>query len=338
MGQIPTKHSLENPVRLILGGDVMLGRLVKEAILKNGPGYPLGKVSATLSQADLTLVNLECALTSSTSEWSGEPKSFHFGAPPEAVHSLLQAGIDGVSLANNHILDYGVEGLLETIALLKRNEIEFAGAGVNLNEASKPILFKRHGIQFGMFSYCDHQEDFAARENRPGIAFLSLQNEEKALEQIRKDVFQMKTAEVDWPILSLHWGPNLAWQPSKHFKSFAHAVIDSGFKILFGHSAHVFHGVEIYKGCPIFYSTGDFVDDYYVEPDFKNDHQLFFELEIKGRRLHRIILHPIFIQECQAIPANREQSEYIVKQMTRLCKEMGTEVEQKEERAWIPVR
>lgn len=116
------------------------------------------------------------------------------------------------------------------------------------------------------------------------------------------------------------------------------AVIDSGFRTLFGHSAHVFHGLEICKGCPIFYSTGDFVDDYYVEPDFKNDHQLFFELEIKGRRLHRIILHPIFIQECQAIPANREQSEYIMKQNTGLCKEMGTEVEQKEERAWIPVR
>jgi poly-gamma-glutamate synthesis protein (capsule biosynthesis protein) len=334
---ISNKDSVQETVRLILGGDIMLGRMVKGAILRHGPEYPLGEVSEVLKKADLTLVNLECALTSSKTQWPGEPKAFYFGAPPEAIQSLIGAGIDGVSLANNHTLDYGVEGLLETVDLLKKNEIEFAGAGVNLKEARRPAIIERHGIKFGWVAYSDHQEDFAAIETRPGIAYLNLEDEEKAIEQIREDLLQMKKAKVDWPILSLHWGPNMVLRPSIRFKHFAHAVIDSGFKILFGHSAHVFHGVEIYKNCPIFYSTGDFVDDYYVDPDFKNDHQLFFELEVKGSDLDRITLHPIFIQKCQTVPAKEEQFEYIVKKMTGLCKEMGTKVEQKGNKVWIRV-
>lgn len=337
--KLPNEESRpDETVRLILCGDLMLGRLVNKAILKYGPGYPLGKVSDTLKKADLTLVNLESAITSSTSKWPGEPKAFYFGAAPEAIESLLQAGIDGVSLANNHTLDFGETGLLETIDLLKRNKIEYAGAGSNLKAAREPMIFKRNGIQFGMVAYCDHQEDFTAGDSRPGTAFLNLEDEKKALEQIREDLLKMKRAGVDWPILSLHWGPNMVWRPSRYFREFSHTVIDSGYKILFGHSAHVFHGVEIYKLSPIFYSTGDFVDDYYVDPDFKNDHQLFFELEINGGELDRIILHPVFIQECRTVPADKEQAEYIVKQMTRLCQEMGTKVEQKGARVWIPVR
>jgi poly-gamma-glutamate capsule biosynthesis protein CapA/YwtB (metallophosphatase superfamily) len=332
------KHLSDETVRLVLCGDLMLGRLVNKAILKYGPGYPLGKVSEALKKADLTLINLESAITSSTSKWPGEPKAFYFGAAPEAIESLLQAGIDGVSLANNHTLDFGTAGLLETIDLLKRNKIEYAGAGANLKEAREPMIFKRHGIQFGMVADCDHQEDFAAGEDHPGIAYLNLEDEEKAIEQIREDLLEMQSAGVDWPILSLHWGPNMVWRPSPYFKEFAHSVIDSGFKILYGHSAHVFHGVEIYKQCPIFYSAGDFVDDYYVDSDFKNDHQIFFELEIKGGNLDRIILHPVFIHECRTVPADREQTEYVVKQMRLLCKELGTKIEQKEENAWIPAR
>jgi hypothetical protein len=79
------------------------------------------------------------------------------------------------------------------------------------------------------------------------------------------------------------------------------------------------------------------VDDYYADPDFKNNHQLFFEIEVTGGCLDWIVLHRIYIQECQAVPAKRRQSEYIVKQMNLLYKELGAKAEQKEEMAWIPV-
>jgi poly-gamma-glutamate capsule biosynthesis protein CapA/YwtB (metallophosphatase superfamily) len=116
-----------------------------------------------LSQADLTLVNLKCALTSSITEWPAkEPKPFNFGAALEASQSIIWAGIDGVSLANNLTFDYGVEGLLETTDLLKKSRIEFSGAGFKLKEARKLEIFKRHGMRFGVASYCDHQEDFTS--------------------------------------------------------------------------------------------------------------------------------------------------------------------------------
>jgi poly-gamma-glutamate capsule biosynthesis protein CapA/YwtB (metallophosphatase superfamily) len=322
-------------VRIILGGDVMLGRLVGQQFRRFGPGYPLGRIAQMMKQADMTLINLECAITTSQQRWPGRPKAFYFGAPPEAVLSLGGAGVDLVSLANNHILDYGEEGLGDTLRLLQEQKIGFAGAGRNLREARRPSLRERKGIRFGMVAYCDHQEDFSAEEDRTGMAYLDLRDRGEALIQMRKSLDQMKEANVDWPILSLHWGPNSVHRPSAEFVEIAHAAIDLGYTILFGHSAHIFHGVEIYRGRPIFYSAGDLVDDYYVDPELKNDHQLLFEIETKGGALQRIRFHPVFIMNCQTQHANPEQSEYIASRIVRLSAEMGTEVQQKDGQIWI---
>jgi poly-gamma-glutamate synthesis protein (capsule biosynthesis protein) len=105
--------------------------------------------------------------------------------------------------------------------------------------------------------------------------------------------------------------------------------------MLFGHSAHVFHGIEIYKGRPIFYSAGDLVDDYTVDPDFKNDHQLLFDLELTRSALRRIELHPVFIEDCRTVPATGEAREDIVRRVTALCTEMGTVVRRDGDRVWI---
>jgi poly-gamma-glutamate synthesis protein (capsule biosynthesis protein) len=145
----------------------------------------------------------------------------------------------------------------------------------------------------------------------------------------------LQRAAVDWPILSLHWGPNMVFRPSLKFRRIAHAAIDMGWKILFGHSAHVFQGIEIYRGCPIMYAAGDLVDDYYVHPDFKNDHQLLFEMELTRDALQRIVLHPVFIEECRIQPATREQAKYIAAWMAELCDEMGTRVQQDGDKLWI---
>jgi len=326
---------MKGTVRFVLGGDAMLGRLVKEKIERVGPEYPLEKIVATMKQADLTLVNLECAITSSERRWLGAPKAFYFSAPPEAVQTLVGAGVNLVSLANNHTLDYGEEGLLETIRLLRSHEIGFAGAGANAKEARAPFFIERDGIKFGMVAYCDHQEDFAAEVARPGISYLDLRDEKGSLDLIREDLDLMRKAQVDWPILSLHWGPNMIHRPADRFVRLAHAAIDCGYGLIFGHSAHVFHGIEIYRGRPIFYSAGDLVDDYYVDTDFKNDHQLLFELELTRSELWRIVLHPVFIENCRADTATGDQFEYIVRQITKLCTEMGTVVQREENQVWI---
>ncbi len=310
-------------VRLVLGGDVMLGRMVGEHIKQRGADYPLGALAPFLRGCDLTVVNLECAITRSTEVWSGEPKAFYFGAPPAAVHSLLDAGVGGVTLANNHVLDFDVAGLRDTLRALSEHGIGYAGAGLNLTEARAPLLLESNGVTFGIVAYCDHQADFAASATAPGIAYLDLTDEAGALERFRASLDQIKQKRVDWPILSLHWGPNMVLRPSRSFVNLAHAAIDMGYRILFGHSAHVFHGIEIYRGCPILYAAGDVVDDYYVHPQFRNDHQLLFELELTSSVLRGIRLHPVFIDACRVQPATGNQIEYTFARATQLCREMG---------------
>ncbi|MGZ8292170.1 MAG: CapA family protein [Telluria sp.] len=333
---LPASASAQ-PVRLMLGGDLMLGRIVAKAIRRFGPRYPLLGVAPLMRGADLTIVNLECAITSSTTEWRGAPKAFYFGAPPAAIDSLLDAGVDLASLANNHALDFEVEGLLDTLRLLGANNIAWAGAGNNLHEALTPAIVERKGIRFGMAALCDHQADFATGPRLPGTAYVDLDDEPAALALMRKLLAAVRREDVDWPILSLHWGPNMVWQPSRAFRRIAHAAIDMGWKILFGHSAHVFHGIELYRGCPIIYAAGDLVDDYYVDPEFRNDHQLLFELQLDRGALRGIALHPLLIADCQATLARGEHFAYIARQMTKLCGRMGTQVRTSGAKMWISI-
>jgi poly-gamma-glutamate synthesis protein (capsule biosynthesis protein) len=313
------------PLRVMFGGDTMLGRTVKERILRHGPRYPLGAIAPLMRQADLAIVNLECAITKSTNLWPGEPKAFYFGAPPAAVESLVDANVGLVNLANNHALDYDVHGLLDTLKTLDNHAIAHAGAGRDAAAAFQPAVVQCKHLSFGMAAFCDHQEDFAAATGRPGIAWLDLEDEEAALAVFADSLSKLSAAGATWPILSLHWGPNMVWRPAKRYQRLAHKAIDMGWKIVYGHSAHVFHGVELYRGCPILYATGDLVDDYYVDRDFRNDHQLLFELQLGPRALHRIVMHPVFIEDCRTLPATSAQRDWTFRQMAQLCREFGTE-------------
>lgn len=322
-------------MRVVFGGDVMLGRTVSAWIRRFGPQYPLRGVARQLRDADLAIVNLECAITESLQHWKGEPKAFYFGAPLAAVNALSDAGIDLVSLANNHILDYDFQGLSDTRWHLHAHGIGNAGAGDDIRQAMAPAIVDRNGTRFAMVAMCDHQADFAATPNRPGMAYIDFADEAEALDVIERALAPLRQARVDWPILSLHWGPNLAPEPSPLFRRVAHAAIDMGWKILFGHSPHVFHGVELYRGCPILYAAGDLVDDYQVDPVLQNDHQLLFELEIDGDTLQRILLHPVVIADCQARPATGAQYDYIARRITALSEAMGTRVSRFQEQLWI---
>lgn len=317
---------MNTDIKVILGGDVMLGRMVKDIIASEGMNYPMEFIAPIMRQGDLTIINLECAITSHEQLWHGAQKAFYFGAPPAAADIIKNCGVDLVSLANNHILDFDYAGLLDTLHYLKLNHVKYTGAGRNANEAYQPACLVVKNTKFGMTAFCDHQADFAALENSPGMAHLAHNDENKVLEQLHSSLVQMQTEKVDWPILSLHWGPNMVLRPSTQFVRIAHAAIDMGYKIIFGHSAHVFHGIEIYKGYPIIYAAGDLVDDYYVDTEFKNDHQLLFEINIQDNVLHHIKLYPVFIANCQTKPADHEQFAFIQQRMKLLCKEFGTTV------------
>ena len=330
-----TRPELASGCRLMLGGDVMLGRMVGDAMLRLGSDYPLAPVAALLRQGDLAMVNLECAITATTHRWPGAPKAFYFCAPPQAAQTLADARITLVSLANNHMLDFGVAGLFDTLRHLNAQGIRYAGAGATLQDATAPVMIDCRGIRFGMAAFCDHQADFAAQQNSPGIAYLDLDDEFAAVAVLRKALEPLRSAAVDWPILSLHWGPNMVLRPSIKFRRLAHAAVNMGWKILLGHSAHVFQGIEIYQGCPIIYAAGDLVDDYYVDPYFKNDRQLLFEIELDRNTLRCIRLHPLLIKDCQTQFAAGEDAESAITWMQAICREMGTLVQREGRKYWI---
>ncbi|HVL76346.1 MAG TPA: CapA family protein, partial [Noviherbaspirillum sp.] len=266
-------------------------------------------------------------ITESTARWRGAGKAFYFGAPPQAADCLARAGVDLVSLANNHALDFDYAGLADTFRILQARGIAWAGAGEDERAATSVATLARGGLRFGMAAFCDHQQDFAAGPATPGIAWLDLADEAGTLHRWRAALDDLHEAGVNWPILSLHWGSNLAIRPPQRFRRLAHAAIDMGWRILFGHSAHVYQGVELYRGCPILYAAGDLVDDYYVDPELRNDLQFLFELELDAVRLRAIRMWPLRIDDCRSEPADPSMFAEMAETMIGRCAELGTPVE-----------
>ncbi len=152
-------------VTLALTGDVMLGRNLNEAIRYYGISYPWGNVLEVVKQADLRLINLECCITAHDVPIK-TPKVFLFRSGPENVEVLKVAGIDFVSLANNHILDFDEGGLIETLETLDRAGISHAGAGKDIVEASSPAFLESKGIRFGIKAGEQRPADNIADGNR----------------------------------------------------------------------------------------------------------------------------------------------------------------------------
>src|SRR5665647_2401331 len=159
---------------LAFTGDVMLGRLVNERLESMQPEEVWGDVLPHLEQADLRIINLECALTTHLQPWTRTWKMFHFRADPEAVRVLQAAHIDACALANNHILDYEEQGLRDTLRILNASGIRHAGAGANDKEAAAPAIIEMHGVapsRVALLSFTDNEPDFAAGSEHPGTNY-----------------------------------------------------------------------------------------------------------------------------------------------------------------------
>ncbi|MBM3957295.1 MAG: CapA family protein [Gemmatimonadetes bacterium] len=258
-------------VSIALAGDVMLGRLVNDLIYEAGPAYVWGEMLESLRAYDLFLVNLEFALTSHTEPWhDGAFKAFYFRADPSAVESLQEAGVDFASLANNHALDFQVAGMLETLRVLEGAGIAHAGAGENAAAARVPAVLRAKGLRVGVVSWADYPVEWAAGEDSPGINFTPVSVEAEDFAAVERAI-RAAREQADFVVFSIHWGPNWRVRPPEGFRRFARAVIDAGVDVFWGHSAHIVQGVEFYSGRPILYDTGDFVDDYAVDPEKRND-------------------------------------------------------------------
>jgi poly-gamma-glutamate capsule biosynthesis protein CapA/YwtB (metallophosphatase superfamily) len=319
---------------LALTGDVMLGRGVNEALRSAAPEEPWGDVLPLLHSADLRIINLECAITEHTRPWSRTPKVFHFRADPLAVEVLRAAHIDACSLANNHTLDFEEQGLLDTLAHLEAAGIRYAGAGRDLKEAALPVLLEG-GV--ALVACTDNEPPFAAGTDKPGTNYLPVSLEPEVMRRVGEAVGAAREAGARTVVLSNHWGPNMVERPRGSFRRFARAVVDLGVDVYYGHSAHVFQGVEIYKGKPILYDTGDFIDDYAVDPRLRNDRSFLFRVSVEGGDLKRLELFPVSLPYARVELAKGDEREAILDRMVSLSTEMGTAFERREDRLVLEI-
>jgi poly-gamma-glutamate synthesis protein (capsule biosynthesis protein) len=304
----------------ILGftGDVMIGRMVNEIIKKKSYSYPWGNSLPLLAQADLRIINLETTLTTHAKK---NPKVFNFKALPDRVKTLQSAHIDIINLANNHSLDFQEEGLAETIATLDAAGIHHVGAGANIEKACKPFIIIKNGIKIGIIGYTDNEPTWKASDNKPGINYIRVGD----IDTIKNQIATLRPL-VDIVIISSHWGPNMVQVPSSEFVEFAHAIIDSGADIIHGHSSHIFQGIEIYKNKIIMYDTGDFINDYAVDPQLRNDQSLFFAITIAKNGPISIALTPVIIKNMQVSIANGTEKEEIMLRIQQLSQQFNTTI------------
>ena len=312
---------------LALTGDVMLGRLVNDRLKDMQPEEVWGDVLPHLAQADLRIINLECALTTHSQQWTRTEKMFHFRADPEAVRVLQVAHIDACALANNHILDYEEQGLSDTLRVLDSSGIRHAGAGESTEQAATPAIIEVPGAapcRVALLSYTDNEPDFAATAKRPGTNYLEVSLQQETLARIANDIAQARAQGADLVVFSNHWGANFVERPSPEFRSFARRVIELGADIYHGHSAHICQGIEIYQGKPILYDTGNFIDDYAVHPQLRNDRSCLFKLMFEQGKLCRIELLPVSLSVARVALARGAEFEAICARMEMLCAEFDT--------------
>jgi poly-gamma-glutamate synthesis protein (capsule biosynthesis protein) len=309
----------------------MLGRLVDQYVIQNRSVRPealWGDVLSIMLAADCRLINLECVISSQGEELHPTTKAFHFRARPRAIEFLKAARINGVTLANNHVLDYGTEALLDCLKLLDRAGIKRTGAGATLEEALAPALLRLPQGRVAVVALTDNEPEWEATGTNPGVNYVAY-NERGLREPYRARISQGLSAarrQADLVIVSAHVGPNWG-APSRAMQAFAHDLIDMGADIYWGHSNHTPQGIELYKGKAILYSTGDFVDDYMVDKDERNDLSFLFVLEGEAHRIGRIRLYPTCIEDMGVRLANEQERLFLTRTMQAKCKAFGTMME-----------
>lgn len=314
-------------VTIAIAGDVMLGRLVNETIHQKGFAHPWGEIVPALRKVDLFLINLECALTAETRPWQdGEYKTFYFRAEPSAVETLKAGRVDFASVANNHICDFGTDGLLETLAILDRADIAHAGAGESLAVAREPARLNVNGFRINVVAFSDHPRGWAATPTSPGFNYTPVSVDAEDF-RIVESTLAAARQDADLVIFSIHWGPNMRERPTEKFRAFARKVVGSGADIFWGHSAHLIQGIDVHEGKLILYDTGDFVDDYAIDPMLRNDLSALFLVRIAPpNHVEGIELVPVQIEDMQVNLAAGQERDWVNQRLKQLCDEMGTEL------------
>ena len=314
--------------RLGFTGDVMLGRLVNDAQQRRPPTAVWGNFLDRLRSLDGLFINLECCLSTRGRPWQRTYRPFHFRADPNwAIPALEEAGVDFAALANNHLMDFEEVALLDTIDHLDEAGIAHVGAGQDLDAATGPVVVEIDDLRIGLLSFTDNTPEYAADEESPGVAYADIDPDDESVKTVfRSTIESLQSRDPDLVIASLHWGPNMVERPPEAFQEFARWLVGEGVDLLHGHSAHIFQGVEIHDEAVILYDCGDFVDDYAVDDELRNDRGFLFELSVTGDgSVKQLTLTPTEIYDCAVHEADREPAEWSRDRMRELSAPFGTE-------------
>ena len=241
---------------IVSGGDTMGDRGVKSYLAAHGADAVFAGIAPVLRAADAAWVNLESPLTTISDPYPG--KDVHFQGDPRLAAGLADAGVDVVNMANNHAVDQGQAGLLDSIRRVEAAGIKVVGAGKNASAARQPAIVRAsNGATIGFLGWTDIIWPGFAAGSGPGVATGITD-----MSQVTRAVRALKR-RVDYVVVCFHWGIEYTDTPIASQVSEAHAAIDAGADLVIGHHPHVLQGVQLYKGHFIIYSLGDLVFDHY---------------------------------------------------------------------------
>jgi poly-gamma-glutamate synthesis protein (capsule biosynthesis protein) len=262
----------QSSVTFVFGGDIMLDRGVRNSVAKNlNNDYSLlfknsEDISNILKNSDISFANLE---GTASDKGTNKNNLYSFRMNPAVIPVLKEAGLDVLSLANNHVADWGREAFIDTMSHLKENGIFYTGGGLNKQEAKTPVIIEKNGIKIGFLGFSDKGPDYMraknATKNMPGQAGVIIARDSDFDETIKNAAKQ-----VDYLVVSFHFGEEYQDTHNKRQEYLAHKAVDAGAKIIIGHHPHVIEDTEIYKNSYIAYSLGNFIfDQSWSEPTMK---------------------------------------------------------------------
>jgi len=316
----------DSSLTIVLAGDIMLGRGVKRHIDTTSQAYPFELTSQLTSRADLAIANLESPLTMaeyrSTSPWRFR------GDTSAAAAAIKAAGFDAVSLANNHALDCGPEGLAQTVVSLGSAGVSYAGIafgpllGADSSLCRLSVVTVR-GRRVGLLAFCEPYLLKIAKEY--GAALIPPADSAAVVGSIAA-----ARGKCDLLICSFHWGREYQDHPTRVQRRLGRLAIDAGAKIVHGHHPHVLQGVEFYHGGLIAYSLGNYIfDQRNGKP--RQSALLFVKLRLASSspvrpssvEVDSVSILPLEIVDNRPRPAAL-QAKAILKRLARLCRRIGT--------------